>query len=1005
MDDTGSGIAAHLLRWINTFDFARSVTSYRDLQDGRILWKVLSENDPDYFHGELPEPNASTADNWIQRWQNRKSRATRAIIADRRLGTRAKHNLLAAVKQIEKLVTTFIRDEREKLPEVTKRMTPDLKAAAIDGSSEDSVQVSESFRGMRSQLAHATYQLLKLIFLAAIYSPHSNQRTVQKLSALGPAASTEIAQWIQNLELQDQRLVDTASQGPSSDAGMLSPNRGGASPEPEMPRDRDLMWEEQLISAKSTINAQREKIENLNQILSQRKKEHMAAEEELNELRARTEQGGTSTTSDEVVEQLRKKTAEDRDYIEEIESENHSLRERNEDMESKVARYKTDADQKTKLRDELQMIKVERDDYAQKAKAAENLRKKIQTLQESDKSNATLREDLESAQEELRGLQRLKDKNAAMQRTIEENQKTIANGEQEIFDIKTTRRRIDQDMKYYQQRHEASKDRMARDAEAIAELEEKIRDLESGRDSSTTNIDTLDDDISSTDKTHSELRARLAELEKENKQLKQSVREKAVPDTDGDITTGESVSKHALELLQQRYLSVERQYLDTYQENLGLDAALKSADPSVVESRPFIEIRNRLHDTARKLDQSERHVFEIEGELAEKQLALETADGRLASLGTNETAAAAEVRKSVSAEGELLRKEIERLSTRAQSLQIQLDERNSLLRHALSDQGRLLKDDEELRAANETRFVQDLLTQHKTRDDPSEEELVLSLAQRIEIGRKKVKEVEDMAKQVSDRHCLLPPSHPQEKKPSSLRSKQHKTSSSNSLAPFTIAQSVKKPETNNGANHRGASSCGSTQNFVSSGFGPQKSPSKPSVLQAFAASLLSVGAGGTSHASKGASKAKGRKSKEKDSGLRPLITSNPSNMRILGIVPNGRPPSSTPKRPTASTKRQTASVDPGPRHSHAWWLHADSPSCVADAAPQAAPVETRDPLAPTVPVMPKPLPAAHTAFPPRDDSLRIGVVPSGKPVVHHAQTLAALHGCVYSPSVYSDRGS
>lgn len=58
-----------LLRWITAVPFAGSVKSWKDLQDGRILWRVLRAVEPAFFTGDLPE-DVAAADNWIPRWQN-----------------------------------------------------------------------------------------------------------------------------------------------------------------------------------------------------------------------------------------------------------------------------------------------------------------------------------------------------------------------------------------------------------------------------------------------------------------------------------------------------------------------------------------------------------------------------------------------------------------------------------------------------------------------------------------------------------------------------------------------------------------------------------------------------------------------------------------------------------------------------------------------------------------------------------------------------------------------
>lgn len=64
------GLPDALFQWATSFAFARSVTSWQDFQDGRILWKILVEIEPEYFSGDLPEPEAASSDNWIPKWQN-----------------------------------------------------------------------------------------------------------------------------------------------------------------------------------------------------------------------------------------------------------------------------------------------------------------------------------------------------------------------------------------------------------------------------------------------------------------------------------------------------------------------------------------------------------------------------------------------------------------------------------------------------------------------------------------------------------------------------------------------------------------------------------------------------------------------------------------------------------------------------------------------------------------------------------------------------------------------
>lgn len=50
------------------------------------------------------------------------------------------------VKHINRLVMSFIRDDCGKLQELSKRMSPDLKAIATDASPKDSQEVIQSDR-------------------------------------------------------------------------------------------------------------------------------------------------------------------------------------------------------------------------------------------------------------------------------------------------------------------------------------------------------------------------------------------------------------------------------------------------------------------------------------------------------------------------------------------------------------------------------------------------------------------------------------------------------------------------------------------------------------------------------------------------------------------------------------------------------------------------------------------------------------------------------------------
>ncbi|EMD87332.1 hypothetical protein COCHEDRAFT_30835 [Bipolaris maydis C5] len=167
MDDFKPELLKALLDWVNTFDLPFRITTLSQLEDGQILWQILNDIDADYFNESLPnfeENHRRQSDNWIPRWQN--------------------------LKHIERTTSTYIREECEQLPVLTKRMIPDLKTGARDGSTM------------------LVAKLTMAVLLAACFSPRSNQRMLQVMPKLGTKTAETIAEAIQEMQALDQRMSE-----------------------------------------------------------------------------------------------------------------------------------------------------------------------------------------------------------------------------------------------------------------------------------------------------------------------------------------------------------------------------------------------------------------------------------------------------------------------------------------------------------------------------------------------------------------------------------------------------------------------------------------------------------------------------------------------------------------------------------------------------------------------------------------------------------------------------
>lgn len=395
----------------------------------------------------------------------------------------------------------FIRDECGKLQELGRRMDPDLKAIAIDAQPAASQQVSNLRNALVVMFpAKSLFQLAKAVLLAALYYPESNQRMIPILDQLGTKASIAIAQCIGQMEALDRRLVESAPQTDTeSDFERMS------SPEPDARarvrrqsyrRDPELEHEEKLITAYTKIKQLEERAEALSLDLVESRKEVTDLEKNVKDLNFRLEHG--QSADNDALEVLHRRSEQDKDNIEQLEAELADARSAIEQQEKQLDKLYRESEAYHRLQDEAQALRTERDDLRQSSKANENLKKKIQALQDADSSEA-LRQELSVAQQELQVLRPMKAKVASLQKANEENAKLIQNGEQEIFDQKTTRRRLDHELRLLTRQVESAKEQHRQDLELIHENEERIRELESGSGGAMKEADTLDVEFTTQD--------------------------------------------------------------------------------------------------------------------------------------------------------------------------------------------------------------------------------------------------------------------------------------------------------------------------------------------------------------------------------------------------------------------------------------------------------------------------------------------------------------------------
>ena len=497
---------------VNTFDLPYRITSLSQLEDGQILWQILADIDSDYFNESLPNfeethRRQSKTDNWIPRWQN--------------------------LKHIERATSMYIREECEQLPVLTKRMIPDLKTGARDGSTM------------------LVAKLTMAVLLAACFSPRSNQRMLQVMPKLGTKTAETIAEAIQEMQALDQRMselgVDAELTAEPNLTGYRTPTRtlSGA----PSPPGNELEQEAQLFEANKDRQALKVQVGKLSEELKVSRERIAKLEEEVAEASAYLDvrAGQAQRAESDDVENLRNDLLRDRQYIDQLEQDLANARDIMDSQKRRLDRLQGEEGSKQELRDQLQLIKAERDELSQKAKANENLKKKIESLSKETKQLETLREDYQQARERLAQLESVEERNEVLQNIIKENGQTLANGEQAIFEEKGKRTRVEHENLLLMKQLEQTRELQYKAEDAKQELEERIRELESSHHAD--RGDSLEDELS----------------QDENNQESDTK-----PVSDGRVSADAIALQQWVDILNARLKSLESETLKQMQENLGL---------------------------------------------------------------------------------------------------------------------------------------------------------------------------------------------------------------------------------------------------------------------------------------------------------------------------------------------------------------------------------------------------------------------------------------------------
>lgn len=641
MDDFKPELMKALLDWVNTFDLAGRVTTWSQLEDGQVLWQILSDIDAEYFNESLPnfeENHRRQSVDWIPRWQN--------------------------LKHIERTVSTYIREECEQLPVLTKRMIPDLKTGARDGSTM------------------LVAKLTMAVLLASCFSPKSNQRMLQVMSQLGTKTAETIAEAIQDMQSLDQRMselgVDAELTPEIHLTGYRTPTRAVSGAQSALGGHSELEQEAQLFEANKDRQAMKIQIAKLKDELKSSRERILKLEEEVAEASAYLDvrAGQAQRAESDDVEQLRNDLARDRQYIDQLETDLSNARDIMDSQKRRLERLQGEEGSKQDLRDQLQMVKAERDELSQRAKANENLKKKIESLTKETKQLETLREEYQQARERLIELENVQERCEALEKVYKENSQTLVNCEQAIFEEKGKRTRVEHENLLLMKQFEQTRELQYKAEDAKQDLEDRIRELEAA--------------------SHANSRGNLEDELTQDENAKSSDDFNSARPGDARTSADVLALQQKVDILQARLKSLETETLKQMQENLGLRSDMM-AEKDEENQKPFLEQNEKLQTAETELEELHRRLREKDLEVAELR---------------NELNRKSDVSEDEKAEG--LQAEYQRMlaiqqktNQRLRDLEIINDEKSSLLRAALLDRENLSPELLELKRVETLRHIRE----------------------------------------------------------------------------------------------------------------------------------------------------------------------------------------------------------------------------------------------------------------------------------------------------------
>ncbi|KAI5819085.1 HOOK protein-domain-containing protein, partial [Pyronema omphalodes] len=351
------------------------------------------------------------------------------------------------------------------------------------------------------------------------------------------------------------------------------------------------------------------------------------------------------------------------------------------------------ADNAMKYKDELDEANHNIDKLKKSLNAAEKYRKKLETMSEIELQNKTLEEQNAQLFKELRASEENAKQAPGLKRTVEQYKKQVARLESEFAEATRLTRELEAEKQMLLSKSDGAEYQKTKDQERIRNLEEKIRELESGviAENAEEYGGDLGSEITFATKTKSDMKLKIARLEAEIRHLKDS----------GGVGADNVVLQHRLQDVERARAKLEEDYLAANTARLVAESqlfAIRSGNASegyncrfnlrkyqliLCRSEVMLKLRQTLVDAEKELSELKRKHSEVEAELLTVKRELVTAKSDLSLVGKDEVESLDKLKAAANTDLAELQVTCGDLQNKVKDLETDLDIKKSLLNTVL----------------------------------------------------------------------------------------------------------------------------------------------------------------------------------------------------------------------------------------------------------------------------------------------------------------------------------